>query len=60
MKREKLLKVIEFSQNNAYAPGIRIAGKWLSGFGFNFGDLVKITAKENIITIEKVKGDEKS
>jgi hypothetical protein len=60
MEREKVLKVIEFPQNNAYVPGIRIAGKWLSGFEFNFGDSVKITAKENIITIEKIKGDEKS
>ena len=35
-----------------YAPSIRVAGKWLSHFGFEMDDIVVLTAKQGEINIK--------
>ena len=35
-----------------YAPSIRVAGKWLSQFGFEMDDIVVLTAKQGEINIK--------
>jgi hypothetical protein len=57
MERIKVLKVVEYPQGNSYVPGIRIAGKWLSVFGFNYGDSVRLRARKNAIVIRKINSD---
>ena len=35
-----------------YAPSIRVAGKWLSQFGFEMDDIVVVTVKQGEINIK--------
>lgn len=50
----KKLKVIRFSQGKGYVPGIRIAGKHLRQFNFDFGDQVSVKHHNGRIIIEKL------
>ena len=50
---EKLLKVCQAPQGNKYTSKINIAGEWLKKFGFNDGDLVKVSISQNEIKITK-------
>lgn len=52
-RQGKLLKVFAFPQNTKYVPAIRVSGLWLSYFGFELGDEVTLTAKDNEIIIKK-------
>ena len=48
------------SGHGRYAPSIRVAGKWLSQFGFEMDDIVVLTAKQGEISIKcKDKSTEK-
>jgi len=51
MKRTKDLKVFAFPQNEGYVPSIRVAGKWLTEIGFDYGDGVRLIAENGKITI---------
>ena len=35
-----------------YAPSIRVAGKWITHFGFEMDDIVVLTAKQGEINIK--------
>ena len=49
----KELKVVSRpSGHGRYAPSIRVAGKWLSQFGFEMDDIVVLTAKQGEINIK--------
>lgn len=50
---EKLLKVCQTAQGKKYTNKINIAGEWLKKFGFNDGDLVKVSISQNEIKIIK-------
>lgn len=52
-KQGKFLKVFAFPQNSNYVPAIKVSGLWLGYFGFELGDEVILTAKENEIVIRK-------
>jgi hypothetical protein len=55
--RSKTLKVTTLSQGNGeYVPWIRVAGKWLREFGFEFGDEVVLTAIWGQISIIRKEG----
>lgn len=58
-KEGKILKVYGFPQNNEYVPAIRVVGKWLNYFGFEFDDKVILIAEENKITIQKIINERK-
>ncbi len=45
------LKVVSFPQGKGRVPSIRIAGQWLSEFGFVVGDTVILTASQDKIEI---------
>lgn len=36
-------------------PMLRISGKWLKEYGFNAGELVNITVREELLIIQPVK-----
>ena len=36
-------------------PMLKISGKWLKEYGFNAGDLVNITVREELLIIQPVK-----
>jgi hypothetical protein len=55
---EKVLKVTSSSVDKGYVPGIKIAGKHLTEYGFNKNDMVLVKYSENKIIIEKVTGRE--
>ncbi|MEK6564222.1 MAG: SymE family type I addiction module toxin [Candidatus Omnitrophota bacterium] len=52
-RQGKSLKVFAFPQNTKYVPAIRVSGLWLLHFGFELGDEVTLTAKDNEIIIKK-------
>lgn len=52
-KHGKTLKVVPFPQHGGLVPSIRVAGKWLNQFGFQFGDSVILTAAEGRLVIKK-------
>jgi len=47
----KPLRVVGFPQGEEYVPSIRVAGKWLREFGFDFGSEAILTATEGQIVI---------
>ena len=49
----KTLRVINKPYKKTYVPGINIKGKYLSAYGFNLGDEVKVLVSENQISISK-------
>lgn len=52
------LKVVSFPQGEGRVPSIRIAGKWLSEFGFVIGDTVILTASQDRIEIGRKETEE--
>lgn len=56
-KQGKLLKVFAFPQDSKYVPAIRVAGLWLTYFGFDLGDEVTLIAKQNELVITKNQKD---
>ena len=55
---EKVIKVTNSPYQKTYVPGIKIAGKHLSSFGFVKDDLVLVKYEKEKITIQKVTGRE--
>lgn len=53
----KPLEVVGFPQGEEYVPSIRVAGKWLREFGFDFGSKTILTATEGQIVITTKGGD---
>lgn len=52
--REKNLTVAKVPQGKEYVPGIRVAGKYLNEFNYQYGDKVKLTVSENKIVISRI------
>ena len=53
-RQGKTLYVVARPQGNGeHVPSIRVAGKWLKGFGFEIGDEVMLTAAQGQILITK-------
>ena len=53
----KVLKVTlrpESSSSNPYTPSIRVQGLWLTDFGFNIDDKVKLQVKNEKIIISHI------
>lgn len=50
---QKLLKVCGLPVGKYYKPGINLKGDYLSKYGFEVGDMVKVEISENKIIIEK-------
>lgn len=54
----RILKVDRTSPASTKArrfyPRVRLQGRWLKDAGFETGDLVKVTAKKDIVVVEKV------
>lgn len=38
-----------------FYPRVRLQGRWLEDCGFEIGDTVKVTAKEDRVVVEKVR-----
>ena len=53
-KTEKVLSVTSLPQNEKYVPFIRIAGEWLTSFGFGREDKVLVKAENERIVIERL------
>jgi len=51
------LKVVGFPQGEEYVPSVRVAGKWLKEFGFDFGSETILTATEGQIVITAKGGE---
>lgn len=52
-KTGKMLKVVPFPQGGEHVPSIRVAGKWLLQFGFQFGDEIVLTAEQGQVLIAR-------
>jgi hypothetical protein len=53
-RQGKALNVVALPQGNGeHVPSIRVAGKWLRGFGFEIGDEVMLIATQSQIHITK-------
>jgi hypothetical protein len=56
-RQGKTLRVVALSQGNGeHVPSIRVAGKWLKGFGFEIGDEVILIATQDQILITRKEG----
>ena len=49
----KTLKVVSFPQGGEHVPSVRVAGKWLTRFGFDVGREVVLTAVKGRIVITR-------
>ena len=54
-KKEKQVRLQPSPQSADNVPMLRISGKWLKEYGFNAGDLVSITVREELLIIQPVK-----
>ena len=52
-KAGKTLRVVPFPQGGEHVPSIRVAGKWLLQFGFQFGDEIVLTAERDQVIIAR-------
>lgn len=52
---EKILRVCKQLEGESYMNAICIKGKWLDKFGFAEGELVRVVAEPDRITIERTK-----
>lgn len=50
---DKLLTVCRATQGTKYTSAINIKGEYLKKYGFELGDMVKVTVSKNKIVIEK-------
>jgi len=56
-KLGKTLTVASFYRGEDRIPCIRVAGKWLQEFGFELGEEVRLTARQNQIVITRKEVD---
>lgn len=51
---QKKLKIVNKPYKNTYVTGINLQGKYLTEFGFKYGDMVELTISKNRILIESI------
>lgn len=49
----KILRVVPYPQGGGHVPSVRVAGKWMTRFGFEPGDEVILTASPSRIVLIK-------
>lgn len=57
-KKEKQVRLQpspQYGQPTDGVPMLRISGKWLQEYGFNAGDIVNITVREELLIIQPIK-----
>lgn len=45
--------ITNIHQNKDYVPGLKVAGKYMENFDFNYGDKVEVYTDKGIILISK-------
>lgn len=46
-----------WNSNGREVPWLNVSGNWLAELGFNIGDMVRITAREQLLIIEPLSDD---
>lgn len=54
-KQIRLQPSPSYGKSTQEVPMLRIQGKWLQEYGFNAGELVSITVREELLIIQPVK-----
>jgi hypothetical protein len=58
MQKEKRIRLQPspgYKQAQSERPMLRLGGKWLKEYGFNAGDMVTVTVREELLVIQPFK-----
>jgi hypothetical protein len=58
MQKEKQIRLQPspgYNQAQNERPMLRLGGKWLKEYGFNAGDMVTVTVREELLVIQPLK-----
>ena len=56
-KQVRLQPSPHYGKQTEKAPMLRISGNWLKEYGFNAGDIVNITVREELLIIQPIKSN---